>query len=205
MTELPAAAWQTVTRPAAWQTVTEPATWQAVTQPAAGWPAAEIPALQGPAVLEPFFRWCESTFLGTAVRDSVWAFPILEAVHLLGLCVLGGALLVVDLRMLGLGLTAQPVARLARYARPWLVASLVLMAATGIPLFLSEAIKAYYNTSFWVKMATLPVALGFTFAVRERVARREGLAPGLRCRIIGAVSLALWFTVAAAGRWIGFS
>ena len=168
-------------------------------------PAAEIPALQGPAMLEPFFRWCESSLLGTAVRDSVWAFPILEAVHLLGLCVLGGALLIVDLRMLGLGLTAHPVARLARYARPWLVASLVLMAATGIPLFLSEAIKAYYNTSFWVKMTTLPVALGFTFAVRERVARAEGLAPGLRCRVIGAVSLALWFTVAAAGRWIGFS
>ena len=197
MTELPAAAWQPV--------IEDAAIGQPVIEDAAIGPAAEIPALQGPAVLEPFFRWCESTFLGTAVRDSVWAFPILEAVHLLGLCVLGGALLIVDLRMLGLGLTAHPVARLARYARPWLVASLVLMAATGIPLFLSEAIKAYYNTSFWVKMTTLPVALGFTFAVRERVARREGLAPGLRCRIIGAVSLALWFTVAAAGRWIGFS
>ena len=196
MTELPTAAWPPVTEPTAWQPVTEPA--------AIG-PAAEIPALQGPAMLEPFFRWCESTLVGTAVRDSVWAFPILEAVHLLGLCVLGGALLIVDLRMLGVGLTAQPVARLARYARPWLVASLVLMAATGIPLFLSEAIKAYYNTSFWVKMGTLPVALGFTFAVRERVARREGLAPGLRCRLVAAVSLALWFTVAAAGRWIGFS
>ncbi|MXW16932.1 MAG: hypothetical protein F4X60_08830 [Gemmatimonadetes bacterium] len=156
-------------------------------------------------MLEPFFRWCESTLVGRAIADSVWAFPILEAVHLLGLCLLGGALLVVDLRMLGVGLTGQPVSQLARHARPWLIAALIVMVATGIPLFLSEAIKAYYNTSFWVKMSTLPVALVFTFGVRERVARSEGMEPGPRCKVIGAVSLALWFTVAAAGRWIGFS
>ncbi len=156
-------------------------------------------------MLESFFRWCESTLIGRAIADSVWAFPILEAVHLLGLCMLGGALLVVDLRLLGVGLTGQPVARLARYARPWLVASVIVMVLTGVPLFLSEAIKAYYNTSFWVKMCTLPVALTFTFAVRERVARREADDPGVVGRIVGAVSLALWFTVAAAGRWIGFS
>ena len=158
-------------------------------------------------MLEPFFRWCESTLVGQAVADSVWAFPILEAVHLLGLCLLGGALLVVDLRMLGVGLTGQPVSRLARHARPWLVAALFVMVATGIPLFLSEAIKAYYNTSFWVKMCTLPVALAFTFTLRERVVRREIEAPGhdWTGRVVGAMSLALWFTVAAAGRWIGFS
>ena len=156
-------------------------------------------------MLEPFFRWCQSTLVGRVIAESVWAFPILEAVHLLGLSVLGGALLVVDLRLLGVGLTGQPVSTLARYARPWLVGSVVAMVLTGVPLFLSEAIKAYYNTSFWVKMCTLPVALAFTFAVRERVARREGDDPGVVGRVVGAVSLALWFTVAAAGRWIGFS
>ena len=74
-------------------------------------------------MLEPFFRWCEATSIGQAVAQSVWAFPILEAVHLIGLCVLGGALLVVDLRLLGAGLTNQPVARVARHARPWLIGS----------------------------------------------------------------------------------
>ena len=139
------------------------------------------------------------------MRDSVWAFPILEAVHLLGLCMLGGALLIVDLRLLGAGLTRQPVARLARHARRWLITALAILISTGIPLFLSEAIKAYYNTSFWVKMTTLPIALAFTFAIRERVARQENGEPGVRGKVVGAVSLALWFTVAAAGRWIGFS
>ena len=54
-------------------------------------------------------------------------------------------------------------------------------------------------------MYTLPIALAFTFAVRERVARQENGEPGVRGKVVGAVSLTLWFTVAAAGRWIGFS
>lgn len=154
---------------------------------------------------ESLFTWFEETAIGVAVRDSVWAFPIIEAVHLLGLCLLGGAVLVVDLRLLGLGLTGQSMARLARRARPWLVAAVIVLVATGVPLFLSEAIKAYYNTAFWVKMTTLPVALAFTFAVRERVARGNGMEATLTTRLVGFTSIALWLTVAAAGRWIGFS
>ena len=107
-------------------------------------------------MLLPFFEWCEATALGLAVRESVWLFPAIEAVHLLGLCLLGGALLIVDLRMLGAGLTRTPVALLARQARPWLVAGVVTMLATGVLLFLSEAIKCYYSQAFWVKITTLP-------------------------------------------------
>jgi len=155
-------------------------------------------------MLLPFFEWCEATALGLAVRESVWLFPAIEAVHLLGLCLLGGALLIVDLRMLGTGLTRTPIALLARQARPWLVAGVVTMMATGVLLFLSEAIKCYYSQAFWVKMTTLPAALIFTFAVRERVAARAHVA-GAPVAATGALSIALWVIVAAAGRWIGFS
>lgn len=155
-------------------------------------------------MLLPFFEWCEATALGLAVRESVWFFPAIEAVHLLGLCLLGGALLIVDLRMLGAGLTRTPVALLARQARPWLVAGVVTMMATGVLLFLSEAIKCYYSQAFWVKITTLPLALLFTFAVRERVAAASHVA-GAPVAATGALSIALWVIVAAAGRWIGFS
>lgn len=152
----------------------------------------------------PFFEWCESTSLGLAVRESVWLFPVIESVHLLGLCLLGGAVLVVDLRMLGAGLTRTPLALLARQLRPWLVAGVAVMIATGVPLFLSESVKCYYSQAFWVKITTLPVALLFTFAVRQRVAMSERTTAPVAA-LTGAASLALWFTVAAAGRWIGFS
>jgi len=152
-----------------------------------------------------FFEWCDATALGAAVRGSLWLFPAIEAVHLLGLCVLGGALLVVDLRLLGVGLKRQTIGELAAEVRPWLVGAVVLMGVTGLLLFLSEAVKCYYNQSFWVKISTLPVALLFTFTVRARVARTGGLDTSARTRLVGAASLALWLTVAAAGRWIGFS
>ena len=156
-------------------------------------------------MLFPFFQWCEASWLGQLVRESVWLFPAIEAVHLLGLCLLGGALLVVDLRLMGLGLRNQPVALIARSARPWLIAGVAVMLITGVLLFMSEAVKCYYNPSFRVMITTLPFALVFTFAVRERVASRAGSVTSWKSRLIATVSLMLWFTVAMAGRWIGFS
>jgi hypothetical protein len=151
-----------------------------------------------------FFEWCEATAIGESIRVSIWAFPVIESIHLLGLCLLGGAVLIVDLRLLGLGLTQQRIAALARQVRPWLIGAVALMLLTGVLLFLSEAVKCYYNRAFWVKITTLPVALAFTFGVKERMAK-EWEDASTRSRLMGAASIALWFTVAAAGRWIGFS
>ena len=153
----------------------------------------------------PFFEWCEASALGQLVRTSVWLFPVIESIHLLGLASLGGAVLIVDLRLLGLALRDQPIAVLARGARSWLRWSLALMLTTGLLLFLSEAVKCYHNESFWVKILTLPFALAFTFLVRQRVALRDGVVTSWRTRLVAVASIALWFTVAAAGRWIGLS
>jgi hypothetical protein len=152
-----------------------------------------------------FFEWCEATGLGQTIRRSLWLFPAIEAAHLIGLGTLAGSVLIVDLRLLGLGLKRQRIAEVADGARPWMVASVLLMIVTGILLFLSESIKAYYNTSFWVKMLTLPVAIAFTFLVRGRIIHNKALHTSGRTRLLGVISMALWFTVAAAGRWIGFS
>ena len=155
--------------------------------------------------LLPFFEWCESTFLGQTVRTSVWLFPVIEAIHLLGLSLLGGMVLALDLRMLGVAMRDQPIAMIARGTYPWLARALVLMLVTGVLLFLSEAVKCYHNPSFWVKMTTLPFAIAFALTVRKRVAFRDGGVTGWQTRLTAGVSIALWFVVAAAGRWIGFS
>jgi hypothetical protein len=156
-------------------------------------------------MLLPFFQWCESLWLGQAVVGSQWLFPAIEAVHLLGLALLGGALLLVDLRLLGIGLTRTPAASLARDARPYLVGAIAVMILTGVPLFLSEAVKCYYNDAFWVKITTLPFALAFTFTIRSQVLTDSVRNTARRQKLVGALSIALWFVVAAAGRWIGFS
>ncbi|NJN50879.1 MAG: hypothetical protein HC809_02940 [Gammaproteobacteria bacterium] len=151
------------------------------------------------------FDALELSPVGQFVRDSIWLFPAIEAVHLLGLCLLGGAVLVVDLRLLGFGLTTRRVIDLARDTRPYLLIALAVMFATGVPLFLSEAVKCYFNFSFWVKMGALTAALAFTFTWHQWVTRAEPAHAVALQRLTGAISLGLWFTVAAAGRWIGFS
>lgn len=155
--------------------------------------------------LHAFFVWCEHTVIGTAVRESIWLFPIIEVVHLLGLAVLGGAILLVDLRLLGIGLHGVPVASLARAARPWLWGSLALTIGSGVLLFLSEALKCYENPAFWLKVGFLIVALLFAGLVRPWFTRDAGGGrPRLEARLAGAVSVLLWTGVAAAGRGIGF-
>ncbi|MFV1985691.1 MAG: DUF6644 family protein [Gemmatimonadota bacterium] len=156
-------------------------------------------------MLFPFFEWLEATAVGSALAQSLWAFPLIEAAHLVGLTLLGGTLLVGDLRLLGLGLTNQSIAEVAENMHRWMVGAVVFMLTTGLLLFISEPIKLYFSTSFLVKMITLPIALIFTFTVRRRIVRAGTADTTMKTRLVGAASLLLWFTVAAAGRWIGFS
>ena len=154
------------------------------------------------------FDWLELTFVGQAIRNSLWLFPAIEAVHLLALVLLGAAVFAVDFRLLGIGISGVAPADLTQRARPFLLAAIAGLLATGIPLFLSEAIKCYYNTSFWVKMGGLFVILIFTFTARARYLRTQTdpeAGPDARSRSFAITSMGLWFLVAAAGRWIGFS
>jgi hypothetical protein len=155
--------------------------------------------------LLPLFEWCENAELIVAMRSSLWLFPVIESLHLIGLALIGGALFVVDLRLLGFGLCRQPVAILARDAERWLIGSLLLMLPTGFLLFMSSAVKCYYLPIFWVKMAALFLALAFTFSIRRRVAMaaEAGVNP-VWPKVVGGASISLWSTVAIAGRFVGF-
>ena len=155
--------------------------------------------------LLPLFEWLEATAIGTAVRESLWLFPAIQSVHLLSLALLGGTILVVDLRLLGFGLRTQSAAKLAENTHPWLVGSLATLIATGIPMLLSEAIKCYYSPPFWYKMLFLVLATLYTFTVRKRVAAADVARVGpIWGRLTAVVSLGLWFCVGFYGRWIAF-
>ena len=156
--------------------------------------------------LLPYFQWCYGTAIGEGIRNSTWLFPVIEAFHLLGLGLVAGSVLLVDLRLLGVGLSKQPAAQLWASARPWLLGGVTVMFASGTPLFLSESIKCLYSFPFWVKMTSLLLVLLFTFTVLRRVtqARTTSDQP-LSGRATAIISLVLWFGVAWGGRWIGFS
>ena len=153
-----------------------------------------------------FAEWAEATGVGEAIRASLWLFPIIEAFHLVAFALLGGVILAVDLRLLGVAFRGQPVADLAREVKPWLVGGVITMVVSGVLLFLSEAVKCYYSYPFRIKIACLALAIPFTFLVRNRVAKADPDRVGpFWGKLVGLVSLLLWGTVAWGGRWIGFS
>jgi uncharacterized protein DUF6644 len=159
-----------------------------------------------PFDLLPFVEWTAASALGQAISASSWAFAVIESIHLLALALIGGAVLIVDLRLLGFGVRSQTLAEVARDAQPWFVGSLIVMLLTGGLLFVSEPQKLYYSTPFAVKMTCLVLVTIFTFTVRRTVTRTaEGQVNPLWLKLVALVSLGLWFGVGAGGRWIGFS
>ncbi len=150
-----------------------------------------------------FFKWCEASWLGKSISGSVYMFPVIEAVHLLALAVIGGAVLIVDMRLVGLGLRETPTSQVARDAEPWLIWSLIVMLVTGFMLMTSEAMRCYYNGAFWLKMWSLLFAMIFTFTIRRRVAAKDTVTPAV-AKLTAIISVLLWSGVGIGGRGIGF-
>jgi hypothetical protein len=158
-------------------------------------------------VLLPYFQWFESTGIGAMIRESTWMFPVIESVHLIAFAAMGGAILIVDFRLLGLVMQRERVGQVLEDAAPWMLGSLVVMLVSGGLLFLSESVKCYYSDPFWIKMGCLFLAIVFTWTVRRRAVLAVDAArisPNWG-RIAAVVSIGLWGGVAWGGRWIGFS
>ncbi len=156
--------------------------------------------------LLPFIDWVAASGLSKWISQSTWAFAVVESIHLLALSVLGGSVLIVDLRLLGFGIRTHTLQEIAREAQPWFLGSWTVMITTGLLLFWSEPQKLFYSTPFAVKMSCLLLGTIFALTVRRKVTLAgEGQVSGIWLKLVALVSLALWFGVGAGGRWVGFS
>ncbi len=159
--------------------------------------------LDSPQLL-PFFEWLDTLRLGNWLTTSSYAVPLINVMHILALIIVFGSLLIVDLRLLGHGMTEQPVAKVARDALPWLIGGLVALLLTGIPQLLATPIKEYYSPFFWMKMRLLLVTLIFTFTLRHKVTMADEARVGpVWGKLVALVSIGLWMWVAVEGRLIG--
>ncbi len=148
-------------------------------------------------MLEPFFAWLESLAL---YGSSAYIGPVVNLVHLLSMVVFAGALVIVDLRLIGFGLTQQSVREVARDARPWLIAGLVGLTLTGIPQTAERATDQYATSIFWMKMYLLLFGILWMVTVRHRAVRGE--AAGMWPKVVGVVSIVVWASVASLARLI---
>ena len=149
----------------------------------------------------------QDSLVGTAIAESTVVFPLIEAVHLLGLALSVGLLLIVDLRLLGLVLPTVPVATVHHQLRRWIFAGFTLTFVSGVLLFWAEAGQVIVNYAFIAHaiFILLGVANAAFFEVR--------LAPGAAqwkdklptaARLVGGASLSAWFLVLVSGRLIPY-
>ena len=152
-----------------------------------------------------FCRWCNNSFFGHGIRNSVWLFPFVEVFHLIGLGVLGGTILVLNLRLLGISFRGERTSDLAKDVRPWMIGSLAVMLVSGFLLFSTEAVKMYGNWAFRWKMIFLLSAILFTFTIHRKVASSDErrIAPVWRI-FVALLCLILWSAVGLGGRAIGY-
>jgi hypothetical protein len=154
-------------------------------------------------VLLPLFHWVDGSWLSREIRASTWQFAIFEMIHLLGLTMVLGSLMVLDLRLFGIGIRRQRAEDLAKDLRAWMLSGLAVILISGVFLFFGEPMKLFGSPSFHVKMLLLALAIVFQFTVFRGMAIRREASPILS-RVAGVVSLGLWFGVGLAGRGIGF-
>jgi hypothetical protein len=150
-----------------------------------------------------WFETLAQSSIGHFTQTSRWAFAVIEMMHLLALAALGGSVLLLDLRLLGLTLKGESAAILSRDLGRILLISLLLMILSGIGLLSEEALKCYYSPAFRWKMALLATAVAFYFTVHRRTALRASGVVNLTQRVVAIVSLLLWLGVGIAGRAIG--
>ena len=151
----------------------------------------------------------EASGLGQAMRHSLWLYPIVEIVHIVGLALLFGSIVVLDLRLLGLS-RAIPVRKMARHVLPWTAASFVLIVPSGLAMFVAHASDFIGNPVFLVKMglifaAGINAALLHAGGMRTAPAWDVDAPPPLGPRLAAALSLLLWVLVIACGRLLAYT
>ena len=146
--------------------------------------------------------------VGTAMRDSLWLFPLVETVHIIGFSILVGSIVAFDLRILGVSKRLS-VRLLARHLLPWSLAALLLIVPTGVMMFASEATDLVDNVAFVVKMVLLMLAATNAAAFHLGVFRNAALwdqnAPSpTGAKLHAVASLLIWVSVITCGRMIAY-
>ena len=154
--------------------------------------------------LLPVFQAMEGSVLANYIQSSIWAAVGVQVIHITAVALFVGAILVVDLRLLGHGLTKIPVSYLARETQPYLVWSFAVLFVTGVPQMVALAVKYYYSSFFWWKLEAMVFAVVLTYWTRRKIASTDDVVMGTFWpRVAAIASLGLWTSVIIAGRLNG--
>src|SRR5262245_40842631 len=155
-------------------------------------------------------QWIYDTQTGTAIRESIWFFPIIESIHVLALSISVGIIYYFDLRLLGFNMRGRSVSEIRNQIVPWSIIGFTLMMITGALLFWAQAVRAYDSIFGKIKFFALIFALlnivVYHWISESTIAEWDkSPIPPLKARLAGLFSIVLWTVVIAAGRLMAYT
>ena len=152
-------------------------------------------------MLEGFFEAMGQWPISQAIGSSIWIYPLIQAIHLVFLALFAGAMMIVDLRLLGYGMRSKPVHQVASDARPWVIIGFLGLVATGVPQLMQNSTREYFSEFFWYKMYLIAFGLIFLFTVRRKMT--QAAESTTASKVVGLISMAIWTGVTINARLIG--
>lgn len=154
-----------------------------------------------------FLVWLESTSVAQAIRTSIWMYPAFETAHYIGLALLVGGIMLIDLRVLGVA-RSLPLRSMVGLL-PWVWTGFIINATTGSLLFTYGATNFGTNRAFWLKMMFMVLAglNALAFQVATTRSRTDWLSterPPLSVKAFATLSFGLWLCVVTTGRWMAY-
>jgi hypothetical protein len=151
------------------------------------------------------FRWLDANLPGAAyLRESTYGFSILLALHVVFMCMFLGFLVMMDLRLAGIGNLGTRAADIQQRLFPWYVLGFVLVAVTGLLLFYAQPLRYFGKTFFWVKMGLMGAAGVNAGVIHWITHRSEAAWDSTAARAAGTISLVLWAGVVVFGRLVAY-
>ena len=155
-------------------------------------------------------KWLAATPLSHTIQTTSWFIPTIQIIHILGVAVLFSSAVLVDLRIWRLLEGDIPLAQVARRFLPPIWPVLLILLITGSLLIVGEPRRSLLNSTFYLKMALLAVAIMLTFGLQRSISSSpnswdKDRGRQLAARFAATASIAVWCGILFAGRWIAYT
>jgi hypothetical protein len=162
------------------------------------------------ATLADLSKWLAATPLSDTIRAVGWIIPALQTIHILAVATVFSSAILVNLRIFGLLQRNAPLADVARRFLPVIWPVLIILLITGGLLIVGEPKRSLLNSTFYIKMVLLAVAVVLTVGLQWSLAAapqfwQRRLGARIALRLAATLSIAVWCGIIFAGRWIAYT
>ncbi len=159
------------------------------------------------ALLITFSKWLASTELSHTIQSVTWIIPTLQTIHILCVAIAFSSAVLVNLRIFGLFERDEPLAAVTRRFLPSIWPVLLILLLTGSLLIIGEPRRSLVNTTFYVKMSLLLIAIVLTALLQRTVLASPDFFENRQTagRTVATASILVWSGILFAGRWIAYT